>query len=92
MMSGDLILYVGKKGIEAALYIASPILIVAMVTGIIVSLFQAVTQMKEMSLPIVVKLIAVAITAFITAGWAMEHAMKFTREVFDVATTVGQGG
>lgn len=91
-MSSDLILYVGKKMVETAIYVAGPVLLAALISGLIISLMQAVTQMKEMSLPIIVKMAAVAITMFLTAGWAMEHAVKFTKEVFDIAATVGRGG
>lgn len=89
-MTGDLVLHLGRRALETALLIASPVLAVALCLGILTALLQAVTSVRDMTLGMVVKLAGVAITALLTAGWALENAVSFTREVFQHMQAMGQ--
>jgi flagellar biosynthetic protein FliQ len=91
MMTGDLILFIGRRALETALLLAAPILIVSLVVGIVVSLFQAVTSMRDMSLGIVAKLAAVGVTALVAGAWMLQVALSFTKEIFDVIAQMTQG-
>lgn len=90
-MTGDLILFIGRRALETALLLAAPILIVSLVVGIVVSLFQAVTSMRDMSLGIVAKLAAVGVTALVAGAWMLQVALSFTKEIFDVIAQMTQG-
>ncbi len=81
-MDADLVLYLGRRALETALLVAAPVLAVAMVIGIVVAMLQAVTSVRDMTLSLVFKLAGVAIMVLLTAGWALEVTVDFTREVF----------
>ena len=81
-MDVDLVLYLGRHTMETALLLAAPILLVCMFTGIVISLFQTVTSIRDMSLTIAPKLIAVGLTALLFGNWMLQLLMKFTTEIF----------
>jgi flagellar biosynthesis protein FliQ len=81
-MDVDMVLYLGRHTMETALMLSAPILLVCMFSGIIISLFQTVTSIRDMSLTIAPKLIAVGITALLFGNWMLQILMKFTTEIF----------
>ena len=89
-MSGELILFIGRRTLETGLLLAAPVLIVALVCGILVSLFQAVTSMRDMTLGIVVKIAGVGVTLLLAGGWMLQVAVGFAREIFDTLQAVTQ--
>jgi flagellar biosynthetic protein FliQ len=64
--------------------VASPILVVSLVIGFGVSLFQSVTQIQEFTLTFVPKLIGVAVTLLVAGGWMLTELETFTRAMFDL--------
>lgn len=64
------------------LMLSLPPIVVASVTGILLSLIQAMTQLQEQTLSFGIKLIAVCITLFLTAGWFAEELLRFGQDVF----------
>ena len=63
------------------LLLSMPMLLVALVVGVIISLFQAVTQIQEMTLTFVPKIIAVFLAVIVAAPWLTETIVRFTREL-----------
>jgi flagellar biosynthetic protein FliQ len=88
-MDADLVLYLGRRALETALLVAAPALVVAMVTGVVLGMFQAVTSVRDMTLNMAPKLAAVAITVLLTAGWSLQVLVEFAHEVFSHVQTVG---
>lgn len=88
-MDGDLILYLGRRSLETALLVAAPVLTVTLVIGIGTAMLQAVTSVRDMTLGMVLKLAGVAVTVLLTAGWALQVTLDFTREVFDYVQVLG---
>jgi flagellar biosynthetic protein FliQ len=88
-MDAELVLYVGRRGLETALLLAAPVLIVTLVVGFIVAMLQAVTSIRDMTMGLVVKLACVAITLLICGGWMMQVAVGFAKEVFNYMQSVG---
>ncbi len=78
------------KAMILVLILSLPPIIVAAVTGILVAMFQAVTQIQEQTLAFAVKLVAVIITIIITAGWSGGEILNFTMKLFDTFAVVGQ--
>ncbi len=78
------------KAMILVLMLSLPPIIVAAVTGILVAMFQAVTQIQEQTLAFAVKLVAVIITIIITAGWSGGEILNFTMILFDTFAVVGQ--
>mgnify|MGYP000645690959 CR=1 FL=1 len=71
-----------RGGIGVALKIGGPLLILSMAVGILVAIFQAVTQIHEQSLSFILKLIVVVLVLLIGGGWMLETLLEFSRYLF----------
>lgn len=65
------------------LILSLPPILVAAIVGILLSLLQAITQLQEQTLSFGIKLIAVCVTLFLTAGWFSQELLRFAKSVFD---------
>jgi flagellar biosynthesis protein FliQ len=81
-MSHVLVVDLARNMIMTALLIASPMLVVALAVGLVVSIIQAVTQIQEQTLSFVPKLVAVAVTFIIALPWIIQIMVKYTSELF----------
>lgn len=82
-MNPDMVINIGTHALEMVLWLSLPMLLVALVVGVAISLFQAVTQIQEMTLTFVPKIIAVFVSMIIAAPWLVEKAVTFTRQLFE---------
>ena len=89
-MNTEIVLYLGRRVLETALIISSPVLAVALVVGFATAIFQAVTSIRDMTLGIVLKLACVGFAIMIFGSWMMETAMVFTTEIFNHMQMVAQ--
>ena len=71
-----------RQGVGVALKIAGPLLVLSMLVGILVAIFQAVTQIHEQSLSFILKLIVVVWVLLIGGGWMLENLQDFARYLF----------
>lgn len=71
-----------REGVGVALKLAAPMLILSMLVGILVAIFQAVTQIHEQSLAFILKVIVVVLILLVAGGWMMELLLEFTRYLF----------
>ena len=71
-----------RDAIGVALRLASPMLLLAMIVGVVVAIFQAVTQIHEQTIGFVLKLIVVVAVLLVAGGWMMDTLQDFTRQVF----------
>ena len=71
-----------REGIGVALKIGGPLLRLSMAVGILVAIFQAVTQIHEQSLSFILKLIVVVLVLLIGGGWMLETLLEFSRYLF----------
>ena len=88
-MDADLVLYLGRRAMETALWVSAHVLVVAMVIGVTVAMLQAVTSVRDMTLSMVFKLAGVAVTVLLTAGWALQVVVEFAHEVFAHVQAMG---
>ena len=70
------------RTLELALKIGLPLLLASLVVGLLVSVFQAVTQIQEQTLSFVPKLLAVSGAALVALPWMMQIMIKYTTELF----------
>ncbi len=82
-MDTNYILYLGRHTLETALLVASPLLLVCLLSGLIISLFQTVTSLKDMTLTVVPKLIAICVATLFFGNWMMQVLIRFTVEIFN---------
>jgi flagellar biosynthesis protein FliQ len=83
MMTPETVLTVGNHALEVTLMLAAPLLLVALVVGLLVGVFQAATQINEMTLSFIPKLIAMAATIAIAGPWMLKLMVGYTRELFE---------
>jgi len=82
-MEDSQILYLTSRALVLVLMLSGPPIIVASVVGVAVSLIQALTQIQEQTLSFAIKLIAVVITIFATAGWLGGMIFEYAVAIFD---------
>lgn len=73
-----------RDAIGVALRLASPMLLLAMLVGVVVAIFQAVTQIHEQTIGFVLKLIVVVAVLLVAGGWMLDTLQDFTRQVFSL--------
>jgi flagellar biosynthesis protein FliQ len=88
-MDASFVLYLGRHTLETALLLSAPILITCIVVGVVITLFQAVTSLRDTTLTIVPKLIAVGVVTLLTGGWMLEITLRFTNEMFAYIQNIG---
>ena len=88
-MDSSLVLYLGRHTLETALLLSAPILLTCIVVGVVVTLFQAVTSIRDMTITIVPKLIAVAVVTLVCGSWMLQVMLRFMNEIFGHIQNVG---
>ncbi len=82
-MTPETVMTVGTRALEVTLLLAAPLLLVALVTGLLVGVFQAATQINEMTLSFIPKLIAMAAAIAIAGPWMIKLIVNYTRQLFE---------
>jgi len=80
-MTPDTIMTIGSRALEMALALAAPLLLAALVTGVVIGAFQAATQINEMTLSFIPKLVAISVTLAIAGPWMLKTLVGYTREL-----------
>jgi len=89
-MTPGTVIDIGRQAVEITLLMAAPLFLAALITGLIVSVFQAATQINEMTLTFVPKLVAVFATMVIAGHWMIALITDFTRRLFEsIPTMIG---
>jgi flagellar biosynthetic protein FliQ len=80
-MNPDFVIHIAKEAIEVTLYVSLPIMGVGLLVGLLISLFQAVTQIHEMTLTFVPKIIAVLLCLLFLLPWMMQKMIFYTEQL-----------
>ncbi|MGG0283734.1 flagellar biosynthesis protein FliQ [Peribacillus butanolivorans] len=81
-MSAEFVIDVAEKGIYMVLIIAGPLMLIALVVGLLVSIFQATTQIQEQTLAFVPKIVAVLLALILLAPWMLSHLLSYANDIF----------
>ncbi len=81
-MSPDDVVAVGRQALEVTILLASPLLLTALMVGVLISLVQAVTQIQEQTLTFVPKFLAILLVLLLTLPWAMDVMLRYATELF----------
>jgi flagellar biosynthesis protein FliQ len=81
-MTPEFVVGFARQSIELTLTIALPMLGVGMFVGVLIAILQAATQIQEMTLTFVPKILAVFLTLIVAFPWIMDKIVTFTREIF----------
>jgi flagellar biosynthetic protein FliQ len=88
-MEQGAVMEVARQGVEVALMVSLPILAVTLFLGVLVSVFQAVTQVQEMTLTFVPKMLGVAVMLALMGSWMLTTLVQFTHTCFERAAMLG---
>ncbi|GAB3671549.1 flagellar biosynthesis protein FliQ [Salinisphaera aquimarina] len=81
-MTSATVMELAYQGMKVTLLLATPLLLAALLVGLIVSLFQAATQINEMTLSFIPKILAVFAVLVIAGPWMLGVIQDFTRQLF----------
>ena len=85
-MTDELVVDICRRAVQVTLMMAGPMLLAGMIVGLIVSIFQATTQINEQTLTFIPKIVAVFITLLIMTPWMIHTITTFTSTIF---TSIG---
>jgi flagellar biosynthesis protein FliQ len=89
-MTQDTVVNLASQAMTLALKIAGPLLLVGLVVGLVVSVFQAVTQIQEQSLTLIPKIIGVAAVVVLLGPWMLGQLVAYTTTMYtSIPTLVG---
>lgn len=81
-MTPETIMSIAHRALEVTLLLCAPMLLAALVIGLLVGVFQAATQINEMTLSFIPKLIGMAATIVVAGPWMLKLLVGYTRELF----------
>ncbi|MEC4721363.1 flagellar biosynthesis protein FliQ [Noviherbaspirillum sp. CPCC 100848] len=81
-MTPESVMTMGRQAMEVTLMVAAPMLLVALAVGLIISIFQAATQINEATLSFIPKLVAIFITMIIAGPWMLTVMLDYMRQMF----------
>jgi len=79
----ELLNQVSRQTFETVLLVGGPVLIVSLIVGVLISIFQAITQLQEVTLTFVPKIVAVFLTLLLTLPWTVKVLVGFTRSLYE---------
>ena len=82
-MTPESIMEIGQHALYVAMLVAAPLLLTALAVGVLIGVIQAATQINEMTLSFIPKLIAMALVALIAGPWMLRTLVQFTRHLIE---------
>ncbi|MBX3648517.1 MAG: flagellar biosynthesis protein FliQ [Rhodocyclaceae bacterium] len=82
-MTPSTVIEIGRVAVEVTLLIATPMFLAALVTGLVVSIFQAATQINEITLTFVPKMVAMFLTLVLAGPWMLMLMTDYMRRLFE---------
>ena len=81
-MTPDMVIKLGEQSIYTIIIVSAPMLLIALGVGLIVSIFQAMTQIQEQTLAFIPKIVAVFLAMVLFGPWMLTILLDFTRDLF----------
>lgn len=88
-MTQQMVVYLFREAFYTTLLVSSPMLLLSLIVGLLIAIFQAATSIQEITLTFVPKIVIVAIVAVLTLPWMMEIMITFTVNVFNQIPGLG---
>jgi len=90
MITPDYVLFLSRKTVWTAIYILAPVLGSGLLVGLLVAIFQAITQIHEMTLTLIPKMAIVALVILLLMPWFLDVVLSFTVEIFNQIALLGR--
>lgn len=87
-MSENYVIDLFQQSVYTILIVSGPMLILALLVGLLISIFQATTQIQEQTLAFVPKIIAVLISLVIFGPWILSHMIDYTLNIFEQMSSI----
>ena len=81
-MTPESVMTMGRQAMEVTLMVAAPMLLVALVVGLVVSIFQAATQINEMTLSFIPKLVGIFVAMIVAGPWMLSVMVDYMHQMF----------
>lgn len=81
-MTPETVLTIGRGALEVVVLLAAPLLVMALLVGLFIGVFQAATQINEMTLSFIPKLIAVAVAIMVAGPWMLSLLVNYTQRLY----------
>ena len=81
-MTPESVMTMGRTAMEVTLMVSAPLLLVALIVGLVISIFQAATQINEATLSFIPKLVGVFVTLVVAGPWMLSVMLDYMRQVF----------
>jgi flagellar biosynthesis protein FliQ len=81
-MTPESVMTIGQQALEVTILLSAPMLLAALAVGLLVSVFQAATQINEMTLSFIPKLLVMFIVLVVAGPWMLNLMMDYTRRLF----------
>lgn len=91
-MTPETVITIGRQALELMLIVAAPLLLVALGVGLVVSFFQAITQLNEQTLTFLPKLVAVAVTMIVAGPWMVSTLVDYLQRTLTSIPQIVLGG
>jgi flagellar biosynthesis protein FliQ len=82
-MTPETVMTIGQHALEMTMLLAAPLLLVALAVGLLVGIFQAATQINEMTLSFIPKLVGMAVALMIAGPWMLRELIGYTRALIE---------
>ena len=76
-----------REEIWVAIKLGGPMLVLSMLVGVVIAIFQAVTQIHEQTLGFILKLVVVVLVLLVAGGWMMETLLDYAKSIFTLMAT-----
>ncbi len=82
-MTPEIVMDIGRQAVEMTLLLSAPLLLAAQVIGLIVSVFQAATQINEQTLAFIPKLVGMLLVLLLAGPWMLQLMVEYVRRLFE---------
>ncbi len=82
-MTPESVIEIGQYAMKTVVLVAGPMLLAGMIVGLVISIFQAATQINEMTMTFVPKILAVFVVLIVTLPWSIRQMTAFTEAMFN---------
>ena len=82
-MTPETVMTIGQRALELTMLLAAPLLLVALAVGLLVGIFQAATQINEMTLSFIPKLLGIGVALMVAGPWMLKELINYTRTLIE---------
>jgi flagellar biosynthetic protein FliQ len=87
-MNPQSVISIGRQALELTLLVSAPLLLTALIVGLLISIFQAATQINEMTLSFIPKLVSIFIVMVVAGPWMLQVLMDYMQRLFGAIPTL----